>query len=315
MGKNSHQCHLVYVIEKLKNKIRVYFGVSSAETNGLMLLIPMVIVILFIPKILREVLENRHLIDDEEDARILQEWLADAKSKIVVRKTDFVPAPFDPNQITLGEWVALGFKEKIAKRIINYTKKGGHFKNEKDLLKIYGINQNLVAEYKDYIIWPTPKKKKIRKPSLTKAPYELPVPEKNRVKIDLNQADSLQLQSVRGIGRVLSARIIKYREALGGFYSTDQLKEVYGIKDDVYKRTLKYFKLRNRLVKTISINQDSIKTLAKHPYLSFSVSRAIIKYRLQHGDYQSIDELKKIYLINDSLFQKIAPYLDAASPE
>jgi competence protein ComEA len=47
--------------------------------------------------------------------------------------------------------------------------------------------------------------------------------------INVNTADAIQLQELPGIGEVLSAAIVKYREDNGPFASVDQLDEVSGI--------------------------------------------------------------------------------------
>ena len=183
------------------------------------------------------------------------------------------------------------------------------------MLKIYGINEKLVTAYYDYIIIPKVEAKpKSTSPKLKQVIEQLVI-EKENVKFDLNLADTAQFQIVKGIGPVLSARIVRYREMLGGFTHAQQLREVYGIEEEVYQRMLGHFDVLIPSIKKININQDSISFLAKHPYLSYKTSRAIIKYRAQHGDYQSVNDLKKIYSISDSLFQRIVPYLKIESTE
>jgi competence ComEA-like helix-hairpin-helix protein len=54
--------------------------------------------------------------------------------------------------------------------------------------------------------------------------------------INLNAADSMALVMQPGIGPILSARIIKYRNKLGGFYTVAQLKEVHGISDSTFEK-------------------------------------------------------------------------------
>ena len=49
--------------------------------------------------------------------------------------------------------------------------------------------------------------------------------------IELNSADSAALVSIRGIGPLTAGRIIRYRNALGGFASVSQLQEVTGMTD------------------------------------------------------------------------------------
>ena len=47
--------------------------------------------------------------------------------------------------------------------------------------------------------------------------------------IDINQADSLELQLLPGIGPVLAQRISEYRHIHGPFHAAEDLDQVYGI--------------------------------------------------------------------------------------
>lgn len=49
--------------------------------------------------------------------------------------------------------------------------------------------------------------------------------------------------------------------------------------------------------------------MKKHPYISYYQARAIVQFRKQHGNYQSLEELLQIDLIEPSDFRKITPYL------
>ena len=59
----------------------------------------------------------------------------------------------------------------------------------------------------------------------------------------------------------------------------------------------------------INLNNTSIEELWNHPYLNYKQSKAIVNYRLQHGDFQNIKDIQNIVLIDSQLFRKIAPYL------
>lgn len=59
-------------------------------------------------------------------------------------------------------------------------------------------------------------------------------------KIDLNTADSEQLQTLPGIGAVLAERIIEYRAVSGGFQTPEQLMEVSGIGEQKYEALREY---------------------------------------------------------------------------
>jgi|GEM_PF-78615 len=55
-------------------------------------------------------------------------------------------------------------------------------------------------------------------------------------RVNLNQADSLQLQTLPGIGEKTAEKILQYREQHGGFRSTEELKNVSGIKEKSFER-------------------------------------------------------------------------------
>lgn len=57
------------------------------------------------------------------------------------------------------------------------------------------------------------------------------VPEK---RLNINVATAEELTALPGIGEVLAARIVDYRERVGGFESVEQLKEVDGIGEKKY---------------------------------------------------------------------------------
>jgi DNA uptake protein ComE-like DNA-binding protein len=46
-----------------------------------------------------------------------------------------------------------------------------------------------------------------------------------------------------------------------------------------------------------------------HPYLRYNLANAIFQYRQQHGNFNSVEEIKKIMLMTDDIFTKVAPYL------
>jgi competence ComEA-like helix-hairpin-helix protein len=132
------------------------------------------------------------------------------------------------------------------------------------------------------------------------------------IKFDLNTADTSQLIKVYGIGSKLSQRIVTYRNKLGGFVSPEQLKEVYGLDSTVVNELLKKSYIEeNFQPRLININTATEKELGDHPYIKYKLAKAITAYRFQHGAYRTIDDLKKVALIDDFKFQKIKPYLSA----
>lgn len=127
--------------------------------------------------------------------------------------------------------------------------------------------------------------------------------------IELNTADSASIVSLYRIGPALSHRIIEYRQQLGGFVLLDQLKEIWGFDEDIL------FDLKDRIrvdaSKAVKFNVNTVdfESLSTHPYFKYKLSRAIVNYRTQHGIYTSLNELRNIVLVNDSVWVRITRYL------
>lgn len=126
---------------------------------------------------------------------------------------------------------------------------------------------------------------------------------------DLNTTTLEALQEIRGVGPVLSERIVKYRDLLGGFSSTNQLSEVYGLPGETIDELVNHYAVRSAPT-PLKINSDSAKVLARHPYISYDLAWVIINYRKQHGDIHSMDELKKIKSLDSDLLEKLRPYVE-----
>jgi competence ComEA-like helix-hairpin-helix protein len=135
---------------------------------------------------------------------------------------------------------------------------------------------------------------------------------KETLMIDLNTADTMDLQRLRGIGSSFAGRIVKYRERLGGFIDKSQLMEVFGMDDTRYKGIEPNVTVSSVPVRRIDINAVTFKDLMKHPYFPFPITKAIMLYRKEHKVIQMLSELKRIQGINDSVYRKIEVYLKVA---
>jgi DNA uptake protein ComE-like DNA-binding protein len=127
--------------------------------------------------------------------------------------------------------------------------------------------------------------------------------------ISLDNADSVVLEKLPGIGPVLSARIIKYRDKLGGFYEVDQLREVYGLSDSVFSKIAPLLRLEGNRIKKIAINSASEEELRKHPYLQWKLAKQLIKFREAHGSFEEVKDLEEIWGLDRDKLKKLIPYL------
>ena len=128
--------------------------------------------------------------------------------------------------------------------------------------------------------------------------------------LDLNLTSAKELTSIRGIGAVLSLRIIEYRNSLGGFISVNQLDEVFGLDNETLQTIKNKVTINDTIpLRKLNINQLTIDSLKSHPYINWNLANAIVQFRIQHGNYDSFEKIKSIHLVNNEIYLKIAPYL------
>ena len=125
---------------------------------------------------------------------------------------------------------------------------------------------------------------------------------------NLNEVDSLFLESLPRIGPKLAGRICRYRDLLGGFYSVEQLGEVWGIYPDQLEAILPWFHRGNGVYQKLCADSASWDELRRHPYIGFEGARRIERYRSQHPLYEVSDLLNAVP-ISDSLYRSWEPYL------
>ncbi len=285
--------------------VKAYFGFSRTETNAFLILLPLLVLILFSEPAYRWWITSRPP-DFSKDARALDsivahlQWDTDSL-KVEPERTEAIFFPFNPNVSSQDEFVKLGLPLSMATRLVRYRAKGGMFRKKEDLLKIYGLDSAWFMHAKEWINIPD----KPARPKPNRVVQKQLVTEM----IDINMADSLQLLKVYGIGPALSKRIRTFRDRLGGLVSMNQLREVYGL-DTVVVRQMrsKFFVAANFQPRKINLNTVTREGF-KHPYVKWTEAQAILAFRLQHGNFQSIDQLQGIDVLTSEWIEKIRPYL------
>ena len=213
---------------------------------------------------------------------------------------------FDPNNLSEAGWKKLGIRDKTIATIQNYLSKGGKFKQAEDIKKIWGLHEDEVSQMLPYI--------RIEQTTVSASPH-FPVYEKKEYPkttipvIDINIADSSAYISLPGIGPGYARRILKFRDRLGGFYKIEQVSETFGFPDSTYQKIKNYLQVSSENTRKININTASLDELKDHPYIRYQIANAIIEYRTQHGNFESVDDIKKIMLVSNETFVKVEPYL------
>jgi competence ComEA-like helix-hairpin-helix protein len=207
---------------------------------------------------------------------------------------------FDPNTLSVSGWQKLGLSEKTSQTIDKYRNKGGKFYKPEDIRKIWGIPEGFYERVKDYIVM-APVQTNYQQNNFEK-------PEKKVVVVNINEADTSAFIALPGIGNKLAARIVNFRDKLGGFYSVEQIKETYGLPDSTFQKIKGSLQLGGP-VKKFNINTATKDELKVHPYIKWNLANGIVEYRNQHGAFKSLDDLKKIMVIDEVTFEKIVHYL------
>jgi len=209
---------------------------------------------------------------------------------------------FNPNTASKDSLLALGLSSYAASNLIKYRSTGAYISSVEDFSKIYGVTKNNVEALTPYLDIPTKK-------SVIEAPKPPKIATKTLHFIDINSANPEEFAQISGIGPVLSERIVKFRDKLGGFISIDQVDEVYGINDTLFLDIKPFLLMNDGTVVKIPINSATYEELAAHPYISKKLASLIVNYRSQHGDYLVVEDLRKIKVLDEDTFIKILPYL------
>ena len=127
--------------------------------------------------------------------------------------------------------------------------------------------------------------------------------------LDINSADTSAFIALPGIGSKLAARIVAFREKLGGFYDVRQVGEVYGLQDSVLQKLMPLLKCDDQLVRKININNAGKDELKTHPYIRWELADVLIAFRNAHGSFSSAKDLSKIDMIDDDMLNRIMPYI------
>jgi competence protein ComEA len=296
----------------MKDFLNDLLSLSTTERRGLIILV-VLILLLFITSFY---LKNRSIELETNQNKIFQEETDYFRQQLHGNDTgetakniigDNEPIDeaemffFDPNTVSVSDLKRLGLNERIIKTLINYRKSGAKFRQKEDISKIYGMSPVL---YKQLIPWVDIKEiRLINSDVITQAGIT-----KIRT-ININVADTSAFEKLPGIGPVLSKRIVKYRSLLGGFYSNDQLTEIYGITPEVFQLVKSEIYTDTSAIRKINVNTASEYELSRHPYIGKYLARGIIAYRSEVKYIKSLDELSGNGIVADSNLLRLKNYL------
>ncbi len=233
-------------------------------------------------------------------------------------KKEIVLTFFDPNTADSADFVSMGIRSYIARNIIKYREKGGKFKTPEDFSKIYGLSQSDFDRLRPYIRLKESKEmkemKKMREINEVKKDsfvYNKPAKISLGTFIEINTADTSAFKTIPNVGSGFAKRIVKYRDILGGFYSIEQLKEVYEIDENLFLKISPFLTISEDKIKIkkITVNQSSLDRLRAHPYINFYQAKAIIEIRKKKGKINDISELSLLEEFPEKDIERLKYYL------
>ncbi|MCB2196830.1 MAG: helix-hairpin-helix domain-containing protein [Bacteroidetes bacterium] len=301
----------------IKRRFKEYFTFTKKERNGIIVLL----LILFILVII-QIFQNTksvgtiELMDEQfqKDIEAFEKGLLPKEQKNKTQRTAHqarktiiedkwhIPNKlfrFDPNTVSKTQLKDLGFSNRQLNTLMNYRKSGGRFFEKKDLMKIYGINIKQYKALESYIV--INEQKDQLKENVTV--------EEEVVLIELNSSSKEELKRLRGIGDAYAERIVKYKSLLGGYYSREQLLEVYGMDSARFAGFHDQVIIDTNKINRINLNTATYDSLIKHPYLNRYQTKAILKYKEIVGEFTKTEQIYQNNLLTKEEFLRIRPYL------
>jgi competence ComEA-like helix-hairpin-helix protein len=282
------------------------FVISKRSKRGLLVLILASLGLIFFPRVYMFFQkEEAFVINSEQIAefeRTHKKFEKRNYSNYYSKKKKY-KAPdskFNPNTFTLSDWMNLGLSEKQSVVVLKFTSRGIY--SEQDLKRIFVIPDVLFELIRDSVVYPERFQNSPNQESFKKQAKQITL-------INLNTADTTEFMKIYGIGAFYAKQIIRYREKLGGYFTKEQLFEVWKMTTEAYDKIKDHVFISEKDVKRININSVTIEELKVHPYLKWNQANSIVKMRIQRNGFKNIEELKESVLIDSETYEKLFPYL------
>lgn len=230
---------------------------------------------------------------------------------------------FDPNTADSTTLLKLGLQPWMVRNIYKYRAAGGTFRQKEDFARVYGLTKKQYEMLAPYI--------RISDDYRAAADFYLPSPagngeypeENNRAyvprdtmayplklksgeHISVNNADTMQLKKIPGIGSAYSRAIVRRRDKLGGFSSKAQLMEIDGFPQEA----LAYIEVDANEIRKMNLNKLTYSQLRQHPYINYYQARDIVDYRRLRGTLKSLADLRLLKSFTAGDIERLKPYVE-----
>ena len=185
---------------------------------------------------------------------------------------------FNPNTVSVEDLQRLGFSEKQADAIDRYRQKGGRFRRAEDFAKSYVVADSVFDRLAPFIDIP---------------------------KLDINQADSVALLDLPGIGPYFAGKVVQHRQQLQGYSTVEQLLEIYHFDEEKLAGMQEFITCSPpRPYPIWTLPEDS---LARHPHISRAEAHSIVLYRQHHTPAEcTLDNLNRAGILSREHYQRLS---------
>ncbi|NQY06453.1 MAG: helix-hairpin-helix domain-containing protein [Flavobacteriaceae bacterium] len=237
------------------------------------------------------------------DDLVTYENEVDSLKKIKAVETQFTIFPFNPNFISDHKGYILGMSSEEIDRLHEFRKQNKFVNSAKEFQNVTKVSDSLLAEIKVYFKFPNWANKTTT--------FRKNKPFKNKLKrTDINTATEVNLIAVYGVGDKLASRIIKFREALGGFITIDQIADVYGLSQQTQENIKQAFYVGEKpVIEKININTASEEVLSSLVYINYQLALNITEHRTLYGQFNNLEDLKNVEGFPVEKFERIKVYL------
>jgi DNA uptake protein ComE-like DNA-binding protein len=302
---------------------------TDQQYRGLLILLPIAIVLVAIAVALELLPDAEQIEVADLPARQEVKEVNEAEVEEVVFKE------FDPNKFSYEELREAGLPKEVAVGVVRWRSYGKVYRVKEDLALVSGMTDSLYAELKPFIVIDplvAAKPKEYERKERAEYSAEKSQPEQSQLPktdslskpktakeepsfahseplVELNSADTTALISVNGIGSKSAAEIVKYRDLLGGYHSVEQISELKCVTEQNYEKILQQIYCDSCEIRKIDINFAAPKVIARHPYVSATALRKIIKQRQLKGGWSRIEEMVEDNILSEDEAKRLAPYL------
>ncbi len=239
-----------------------------------------------------------------DEARLLLEQLSLDEMEPTPGAPLFV---FDPNTISPEELDLLPLPVQIRHNLLRYRSKGGHFRTPRDLGKLYGMNDSLLALLLPYMKIPgAVREYKTFPGNGAHRSSDFPA-RKGEVSITIEReffpfnpslASEDELKQL-GFSAYQRRNLINYRSRGGQFRRPEDLLKIYGVDTPFYRELEKYILIPPSVSLTshalVELNHADSAVLTTLPGISPYMAGRIVRYRTLLGGFHHPGQLLEVY--------------------